>query len=104
MRRSVRVGLAVLGAATTVYGFASLTGRWLGTPPWWERGMTDEEVLAKCIASGGGSESVAEYRRLHGDPTLPNYGTREWVSLATVATGLTVLALGAWVLSSAPDP
>ena len=34
MRRAVRVGLVVLGAATAVYGAASLTGGWLGTPPW----------------------------------------------------------------------
>lgn len=52
MRPAVRIGLVVLGAAMTVYGFASLTGRWLGTPPWWDRGMTDEEVLGKCIAPG----------------------------------------------------
>ncbi len=87
-----------------VYGAASLTGRWLGTPPWWERGMTDAEVLGKCIGPGGFSGSVAEYRRLHGDLTIPNYGLRELISLGMVATGLTFVALGAWVLSSAPDP
>lgn len=104
MRTTGRVGLAVLGAAMAVYGFASLTGGWLGTPPWWERGMTDEEVLGKCISPSEFSGSVAEYRRLHGDLTLPNYGTRVWISLGVVATGLTSLALGAWILSSAPDP
>jgi hypothetical protein len=37
VKRAVRVGLVVLGAAMAVYGAASLTGGWLGTPPWWER-------------------------------------------------------------------
>lgn len=36
MGRAVRVGLVVLGAAMAVYSTASLTGGWLGTPPWWE--------------------------------------------------------------------
>lgn len=34
MRRAVRVGLVVLGAAMAVYGAVSLTGGWLGTPLW----------------------------------------------------------------------
>ena len=34
MGRNVRIGLVVLGAAMTVYATASLTGGWLGTPPW----------------------------------------------------------------------
>ena len=37
MRTTVRVGLTLLGAAMAVYGAASLTGGWLGTPPWWLR-------------------------------------------------------------------
>ncbi len=33
--RTLRVALAALGLAAVVYGAASLTGGWLGTPPWW---------------------------------------------------------------------
>ncbi len=33
VRRGARIVLVVLGAAMAVYGFASLTGRWLGAPP-----------------------------------------------------------------------
>lgn len=34
MRRARRIGLVVPGAAMAVYGAASLTGGWLGMPPW----------------------------------------------------------------------
>ena len=37
MRRALRVGLVALGAAMAVCGVASLTGGWLGTPPWADR-------------------------------------------------------------------
>ena len=33
----LRATLAVVGLAAIVHGVASLTGGWLGTPPWWER-------------------------------------------------------------------
>ena len=45
---------------------------------------------------GGLLGTVAEYRRLHGDLTLPNYGTRELISAGMVATGLTLVSLSAW--------
>ena len=31
-----RLAVVVLGLAAVVYGTASLTGGWLGTPPWWK--------------------------------------------------------------------
>src|SRR5262245_35574701 len=34
--KPLRVALVVLGLAMAVYGVASLTGGWLGTPPWWK--------------------------------------------------------------------
>ncbi len=34
MGRAVRTACVVLGAAMAVYAVASLTGGWLGTPPW----------------------------------------------------------------------
>jgi len=35
MSHPVRLTLVVVGLAMAVYGVASLTGAWLGTPPWW---------------------------------------------------------------------
>src|ERR1051326_595137 len=36
MRRPLRLALGIVGLAAAVHGVASLTGGWLGTPPWWE--------------------------------------------------------------------
>lgn len=48
MRRLLRLALIVVGLAAVVYGTASLTGGWLGTPPWWDPApigrMTPTEV------------------------------------------------------------
>ena len=52
MRRAVRVGLVVLGAAMAVYGAASVTGGWLGTPPWWEGRETADELLDRRERGG----------------------------------------------------
>ncbi|HEY4229342.1 MAG TPA: hypothetical protein VGO79_04175, partial [Thermoanaerobaculia bacterium] len=37
MRRPLRLSLALVGLSLAVYAGASLTGGWLGTPPWWEK-------------------------------------------------------------------
>src|SRR5688500_6920374 len=34
--RVPRIALSVVGLALAIYGVASLTGAWLGKPPWWE--------------------------------------------------------------------
>ena len=44
MSRSVRLSLVVLGLALVVYGTASLTGGWLGMPPWWWEEARAEHV------------------------------------------------------------
>lgn len=36
VRPAIRLSLVALGLAAAVYGTASLTGGWLGTPPWWK--------------------------------------------------------------------
>ena len=79
MRRSARVVLGTLGIAAAVYGLASLTGGWLGTPLWWERGqpLTHEPPLA-----GAPSEVVVR---------VPRDG-REWISGALIVVGSAVLA------------
>ena len=45
MNRRLRLALVVIGLALAVYGTASLSGGWLGTPPWWDH--------AKCAARDG---------------------------------------------------
>ena len=50
MRRAVRVGLVALGAAIAVYGAASLTGGWLGTPPWWETRESRQALIERRTA------------------------------------------------------
>jgi len=75
MRRAVRVGLVVLGAAMAVYGAASLTGGWLGTPPWWPQ-----------------NEQAYPWFLRH--PELLGEG-REWIGLGLGIVGLTLVVL-AW--------
>ena len=58
------------------YGAASLTGGWLGMPPWWQHDLT--------------INVVGEYRL-----DVPLAG-REWISGAVVAAGLAIVAVGAW--------
>jgi hypothetical protein len=74
--RALRITLVVLGLAAAVYGIASLTGGWLGTPPWWEH---------EALGSDSGMEPVAFPRR-----------GRESVSERLVLVGLGVAVLGAW--------
>ncbi len=86
MRRAVRVGLVVLGAAMAVYGTASLTGGWLGTPPWWER-HDDVEVWVSL------RETTPEKVRL--DLVTEREG-RTRVSMVVIGAGLALVAVGAW--------
>ena len=54
VRPALRIALAValgLGLAAVVYGTASLTGGWLGTPPWW---LVLTAVVAGVVAIGVG--------------------------------------------------
>ena len=46
MTFAIRLVLFALGLAAAVYGTASLTGGWLGTPPWWEFGRYETLVEA----------------------------------------------------------
>lgn len=49
MKRAVRVGLVILEAAIAVYGAASLTGGWLGTPPWADRVHTTHSLEVQFV-------------------------------------------------------
>ena len=87
MRRGVRIGFVVLGAAMAVYGGASLTGGWLGTPPWQEGWVAiatvRDEPSPQC-----GAYDVRVYPMPRTD--------REWMSGGVVAVGLALVAVGAW--------
>ncbi len=55
MVKPLRIGLVVVGLAVAVYGVASLTGRWLGTPPWWTAG----HPLLMCLQRVPGQYAIS---------------------------------------------
>ena len=101
MRPAVCIALVVVGISAVVCGAASLTGGWLGTPPWWER-------ASEPMSIDLGGESVA-FSRSHGPPTIaqvrasydghPNVTPidgREWISAGVVTAGMVLFTIGAW--------
>ena len=92
MPSALRVGLVVVGVATAVYGVASLTGWWLGTPPWWEtRGTL---TLDSILRDDGRVQDPSP-------PPAPELVTlpaphRERTSAIVTALGLAIAAAGAW--------
>jgi hypothetical protein len=111
--RPTLLDLALLGFAAFVYGVASLSGCWLGRPPWWGQWVPSRES-----EMGGNSLSAvveAEIRREYPDRPEPvdfrwswdldsptggeSYYLRpyrEWVSAGVALAGLGVLAFGLW--------
>lgn len=79
--RPLRLTLVVLGLALTVYGTASVTGGWLGTPPWW------------VTATGADVTVFGATRRLALEQERPG---RERISGAVIAVGFGLVAWGAW--------
>jgi hypothetical protein len=73
--RPLRAALGLVGFALAIYGVASLTGAWLGEPPWWEQ--TDRFWVR------------------------PRPG-REWISGGVTALGLALVAFAAWPRHSKP--
>lgn len=51
MFRILRIVLVVLGLVVAVYGVASLTGGWLGEPPWW-RGRLESTLYDEAHPNG----------------------------------------------------
>jgi len=100
VRPSLRLATVVLGLAAVVYGTASLTGGWLGTPPWWERVERDlaHEFRDRWLYRPGEEPR----NNLRTGRILPvRYVTvesprREWISISVVAAGLALAAFGAW--------
>jgi len=84
----VRAAFAVVGLAAIVYGAASLTGGWLGTPPWWESTGTwlDADAL---LAPHRPVRPVSEYVYAYAQPREG----REWISGGVVAVGAALVAV-----------
>lgn len=100
IRPAVRIALVVLGLAAIVYGTASLTGGWLGAPPWWERDASESErwdelarwaVRVGTIPTGLSDPSPAPPSQFR----VPREG-RIAMSGALVAAALACVTLGAW--------
>lgn len=88
MRRSLRVVLATLGLAAVLYGAASLTGGWLGDPPWWQ----DWESVH---VDGNSALVASQPSRLHASghfrEVLKPRGDRAVFSSALVVLGLLIV-------------
>ena len=114
MHGTIRGAAVVLGAAMAVYGAASLTGEWLGTPPWWEHEPTEvgawdglarwavevgtrrdgapagPSLLGATLPATGSGDAVPPLPRLR----VPRAG-RTAISAAVTAAGLALVVVGA---------
>lgn len=85
MRRAVRIGLVVLGAAAAVYGAALLAGR-AGTPVWWP---STPEVVAP--------EGFRNVEWTQSGRVRPEIAARDaWIARGLVIGGAAAAAVGAW--------
>ena len=81
-----------------VYGVASVTGGWLGTPPWWTKAVQVEGQPAPILVRYPSGKEI--WMQPH--PTswlVPGVALREgreWISGGVVAVGLGLVAVGAW--------
>jgi hypothetical protein len=85
MPRPLRLALVVLGPVVAVYGASTLTGSWLGTPPWWTA-----TVVPVDPSSAPDTHFLAINLR-----TAPRPGY-EWISGAVIAVGVGLVAWGGW--------
>ena len=113
----------ILGLSAAVCGAASLTGGWLGTPPWWEH-LDDQWVqqtyrpsdyvgefflLKEENVYSEGPVTRVTYRRdpKSEDVVLTRYAApagRAWISIGVVAVGLGLIAVGVWPRRRFPAP
>jgi hypothetical protein len=127
VKRWARIALVVVGLTLALYATASLTGGWLGTPPWWWAGWrpvvsiaefehpTQPELaigpdgVAHMTVTGWGT--LTEKYGFHRRDGYIQYrvpGFRRLVSAAFIALGLVLFAWAAWprrrrsTLSSVP--
>jgi hypothetical protein len=88
MRRALHAAVVALGIAIAVYGVASLTGGWLGSPPWWETTRVETSKLGASDPAPDVHFGDYDVRR------VPREG-RRWYSVGVVAMGLALAAVGA---------
>jgi hypothetical protein len=125
--KALRIALVVLGLAVGVYGVASLTGGWLGEPPWWTTTTRPKEVqrirdrfpevlerVNAGVVSSGFDEWQADAKRARerwpsvgmsagGALLWPRPG-REWLSAGVLVAGLALAAFAAWPRRAQPTP
>jgi hypothetical protein len=89
----VKIALVVLGLALALYGVASLTGGWLGEPPWWktEFERMQDEFEAHQPRDGESRIMQGKSQPWHDDAT----GGSVAVSLAITLAGGALAAI-AW--------
>ena len=102
-RTALRRSLVVLGLALAVYGTASLTGGWLGTPPWWDRITGYVTFSTGLRVSADGKEEMFCERRAWDVPPehVPRDSDPFWGG-GVVAAGLGLAASGAWLRRRGP--
>ncbi len=99
-----RLVVGLIGLAVGMYGLASLTGCWLGKPPWWHRDRSELSIGEEWeLVSALGTKSLTPAQRdlveRRSDLVLRRDG-REWISGALVAVGFA--AVGAGLASARP--
>lgn len=110
--RPLRLTSAVLGPAALVYGKASLTGGWLGTPPWWERATppepyewptryrADQVRLHLSLPPPGDADGWNRSESATAGRECPRHveaaSSRERFSGYVIAAGLALAAFGEW--------
>jgi len=93
--RIARLTLVVLGLAAALYGTASLTGGWLGTPPWWETaGLVTYSTGGRYRANGSVDEPFCVRRDI--PPEHVPRDSDPYLGGGVVGAGLALAAFGAW--------
>lgn len=98
MTPGLRLAFVVLGLAAILYGSASLTGGWLGTPPWWESRQPAEPLPPPELVriEAGEPRLIQPYPASRFIPNVTPGEGRERISGAVIAMGVGLVALAAW--------
>jgi hypothetical protein len=89
--KPLRIALVVLGLAVAVYGVASLTGGWLGAPPW--------SVVTVGVYTINGAPRYQEHDPVH-DPRPAD----AWWASGVILAGLALSTFAAWPRRAKPTP
>jgi hypothetical protein len=101
IRRVFRSGahatVAVVALAAAIYATASLTGEWLGEPPWWTRSMDIPGGTLTPISPPGPPRTITIAVE------IPREG-RETISGAIAVVGYALFAVAAWPRKEPLEP